>query len=134
MQISTFDDLLNAARAQRMPQRLLLVFASSELPDECTPQQRSDFQAGHGGALVPQMCVDKSPHELQSFAQLMHEAREFPCEWRMVLASTLTGSINAPPDNPAIDLALEIMVASLKAGQLTNILAFDATGQTLALR
>ena len=133
MQISTFDDLLNAARAQPMPQRLLLVFANAELPDECTPQQRSDFQAGHGGALVPQMCVDKSPHELQSFAQLMQEASQFPGEWQVVLASTLTGSVNAEPEEAAIDQALEQMVASVKAGQMHNILVFDTHGDAMAL-
>jgi len=133
MHMTTFDDLLKAARAQPMPQRLLLVFASAELPDDCTAQQRADFQAGHGGALVPQMCVDKSPHELPNFACLLQEATQFPGDWQVVLASTLTGSVAAEPEEAAIDQALEQMVASVKAGQMHNILVFDAQGDAMAL-
>ncbi|OIP24919.1 MAG: ribonucleotide reductase subunit alpha [Comamonadaceae bacterium CG_4_9_14_0_8_um_filter_60_18] len=134
MNISHFDDLLHAARAQPMPQRLLLVFASTELPDDCTPQQRADFLAGYGGALLPQMCVDKSPAELNSFEQLKAEAAQFAGDWRMVLASSLTGSVNAAPEEAAIDQALERMVANIKAGQLANMIAFDAQGEAMALQ
>ncbi|CDS53277.1 FIG00933811: hypothetical protein [Polaromonas sp. CG9_12] len=74
MDISTFDDLLQAARAQPDPQRLLFVFAGVELPDDATPAQRERFEAGQGGALVPLMCVDKRPDELASFAALVEEA------------------------------------------------------------
>lgn len=50
MDISSFDDLLHAARAQPEPQRLLFVFAAAELPDDATPAQRARFAAGQGGA------------------------------------------------------------------------------------
>ena len=70
MNISSFDDLLTAARLQPLPQRLLFVFAAAELPDDSTPEQRADFEAGHGGALVPMVCVDRSPHEIDSFDTL----------------------------------------------------------------
>ena len=64
MDISSFDDLLQAARMQPEPQRLLFVFAAVELPDDATPAQRARFEAGQGGALVPLMCVDKRPEEI----------------------------------------------------------------------
>ena len=51
MEISSFDDLLQAACRQPQPQRLLFVFAGAELPDDATPAQQADFAAGHGGAL-----------------------------------------------------------------------------------
>jgi hypothetical protein len=70
MNISTFDDLLSAARSQPLPQRLLFVFAGVELPEDATPAQRLEFERGEGGALVPQMCVDKGLDELHSFDQL----------------------------------------------------------------
>lgn len=133
MNILHFDDLLQAARAQAMPQRLLLVFARAELPHDCTAQQRADFQRGQGGALAPQMCVDKSPSDLQSFAQLKQEAAQFLGDWQALLASSLTGSVNAEPDEASVEQALEDMVATIKAGQLSHMLAFDAQGQTLAL-
>lgn len=46
MDISSFDDLLRAAQQQPEPQRLLFVFASADLPDHSTPEQRARFQAG----------------------------------------------------------------------------------------
>ena len=72
--IASFDDLLQAARAQTAPQRLLLVFAGAELPDDASATQRAEFEAGQGGALVPLMCVDKRPEEITSFVQLRTEA------------------------------------------------------------
>ena len=75
MSISSFDDLLRAARQQPEPQRMLFVFTGAELPDDSTPEQRRDFAAGAGGALVPLMCVDKTPDELTTFAALAEESR-----------------------------------------------------------
>jgi hypothetical protein len=40
MNISSFDDLLRAAREQSEPQRLLFVFANAVLPDDSTPVLR----------------------------------------------------------------------------------------------
>jgi len=48
MSISSFDDLLRAAREQSEPQRLLFVFANAVLPDNITPEQRARFEAGQG--------------------------------------------------------------------------------------
>ena len=46
---SHFRQLLAAAAAQSEPQRLLFVFAVTELPDNATPEQRERFQSGRGG-------------------------------------------------------------------------------------
>ena len=78
MEITSFDDLLHAARAQPEPQRLLFVFAGVELPDDATPAQRERFAAGQGGALVPMMCVDKRPEEIASFQMPADDAGEAP--------------------------------------------------------
>ena len=90
MDISSFDDLLQAARMQPEPQRLLFVFAAVELPDDATPAQRARLEAGQGGALVPLMCVDKTPQELPSFSALVEEARQFTApghDWAMVFVA-----------------------------------------------
>ena len=75
MNISSFDDLLRAAREEAEPQRLLFVFANAMLPDDSTPEQRLRFETGQGGALAPLMSVDKIPGELTSFAALVEESR-----------------------------------------------------------
>ncbi len=53
---------------------LLFVFMRAELPEDNTPEQRQRFAAGAGGALVPLMCVDKTPGELSTFAALAEES------------------------------------------------------------
>ena len=53
MQIQHFDDLLRAARAQPEPQRLLMVFVGTELPEGASPEQRARFAQGEGGAWCP---------------------------------------------------------------------------------
>ena len=76
-EINSFDDLLRAARSHRERQRLLFVFAGTELPDEATPEQRERFAQGEGGVLVPLMCVDKLPEELESFDAMVRESQQF---------------------------------------------------------
>lgn len=41
MNIEHFDDLLAMARAQREPQRLLMVFTTAECEADATPEQRA---------------------------------------------------------------------------------------------
>lgn len=64
MMLASFDDLLQAARQQLQPQRLLFVFAGASLPADADAAQRERFSAGQGGELAPLMCVDKTLEEL----------------------------------------------------------------------
>ena len=52
MIITGFQSLLDAARQQPEPQRLLLVFTRAELPEKATAEQRAKFEQGEGGARV----------------------------------------------------------------------------------
>ena len=97
MNIENFNDLLQAARTQTVAQRLLFVFVGVELPDDATPDQRADFEAGHGGALVPLMCVDKTPNELVSFDTLVQEASQFEKPWTLVFAAAMSGTQHQAP-------------------------------------
>ncbi|HSO45971.1 MAG TPA: ribonucleotide reductase subunit alpha [Rhodoferax sp.] len=133
MNIANFDDLLQAARQQAQPQRLLMVFTSAELPDDCTPQQRQDFEAGHGGALVPAMYADKAPEEIQSFAALKRESGQFQSQWHVVFVASLSGANNTPPSSSDVEQTLERMVESVKLGALDNMVAFDTSGNAIML-
>jgi hypothetical protein len=97
LRIDSFDDLLSAARRQPEPQRLLFVFAGAELPDGSTAEQRRRFEAGAGGALVPLLCVDKTPEELGSFAALVDESRLLGLEWAVVFVASLAGRDRRAP-------------------------------------
>ena len=133
MNISSFDDLLQAARQQPEPQRLLFVFANAELPQDSTAAQREHFLAGHGGALVPVMCVDKTPDELNSFADLLEESRQFSKDWRIVFAAALTGTVGNAPSSEAAEKPLQRMVEAIKAGTFGSYIPFDRQGLPVML-
>lgn len=133
MTISTFDDLLAAARAQPTAQRLLLVFAGAELPGNASAEQRAAFAQGHGGELTPLMCVDKSVDEIASFAALADEARRAGPPWAIVFAAALSGTDGIPPDRTAAEMPLRRMVECVRAGELDGMVPFDTTGAAVAL-
>lgn len=133
MEISSFNDLLQAARYQSLPQRLLFVFAAVELPEGSTAQQRTDFEAGHGGALVPLMCVDKSPQELDSFDALVAEAAQFGRPWAMVFAAAMSGSPGESLSATDAEKPLERMVEAIKQGNIDNYIPFDPQGDAVHL-
>ena len=129
MTISNFDDLLQAARSQPRPQRLLFVFAGVELPDDSTTEQRERFRAGQGGALVPLMCVDKRPEELGSFSELVQESRQFGRQWGIVFAAAMSGVSNLAPTSEEAEVPLQSMVEAIKRGEHGNFIPFDQNGQ-----
>lgn len=133
MKISGFDDLLNAARRQDEPHRLLFVFTRAELPDDCTAGQRANFDARQGGTLTPVMCVDKSPHELRDFAALERESRALGHDWRIMFAAALPGHAGQIPTSAAIAQSLQTMVAGIKAGILGSYIPFDREGNIVTI-
>lgn len=131
--ISHFNDLLTAARAQAEPQRLLMVFAGASLPSAATAAQRAQFEAGASGELTPLMCVDKDPHTLADFDALVREAHAMAPDWALVFAAALAGPSRLPPTQSQVDVALTRMVEALKAGDLGSLIPFDRQGQAVQL-
>ena len=133
MMISNFDDLLATARQQPTAQRLLLVFATTGLPEDPTAEQRAGFEQGFGGALAPAMCVDKAPDEITDFVTLKREAEQFEMPWRMVFASSLSGTAHQAPSSEETELVLQQMVESIKLGVFANMVAFDVEGRAVVV-
>ena len=133
MNISSFDDLLRAAREQSEPQRLLFVFANAVLPDDSTPEQRARFEAGQGGALAPLMSVDKTPEELGTFAALLEESRQFGRDWAIVFVASLSGRDGCAPTSEEADRSLQLMIESIKTGLFGSFIPFDRQGQPMLL-
>ena len=133
MNISSFDDLLRAAREQPEPQRLLFVFANAALPDDSTPEQRVRFQAGQGGALTPLMSVDKTPEELNTFAALVEESRQFGHHWAIVFVAGLSGRDGRAPTSVEADQSLQRMIEAIKTGAFGSFMPFDRQGQPVLI-
>lgn len=133
MSISSFDELIRVARQQPEPQRLLFVFTTVELPDDCTPEQRAHFEAGEGGVLTPLMCVDKALDELGTFSDLLEESRRVLPEWAIVFVAALSGSNGRVPRSEDAEAPLNRMVESIKAGSVGSFIPFDTHGQAVLL-
>ena len=133
MNISNFDDLLQAARQQAQPQRLLLVFAGASLPAGATPEQQARFEAVESGELAPLMCVDKDPQALASFQALADEAATLGPAWALVFAGALSGAAGQPPGSSQVDAALQRLVEAVKAGDLAGLIPFDRQGEAVQL-
>ena len=131
LNISTFDDLLRAARQQPEPQRLLFVFAGAELPADSTPEQRRRFDAGAGGALIPLMCVDKTPEELGTFSELVEESRSLGPEWAIVFVASLAGQGGRAPTSEGAEAPLRSMVEASKGGSHGSFIPFDRNGRPI---
>ena len=129
MNISSFGDLLNAAREQADSQRLLFVFAQAGIPDDATDEQRERFEAGQGGTLTPMMCVDKAPDELDSFDTLLEESRQLGQSWDIVFVASLSGSGRVGPTTERAQASLQRMVESIQSGAIGHFIAFDLHGQ-----
>jgi hypothetical protein len=131
MEISNFNDLLQAARQQAEPQRLLLVFAGASLPEGASAAQRASFDAGESGELAPLMCVDKDPHTLADFAALVAEAATLGPAWALVFAAAMSGQGGQPPTASLVDAALQRLVEDVRNGKLAGLIPFDTQGHAV---
>jgi hypothetical protein len=134
MDIASFDDLLQAARAQPEPQRLLFVFAGAELPPDSTHEQRRQFESGRGGTLVPLMYVDKTPDEIGVFADLVAESRQMQCEWSIVFVAALDGRNGRVLTSEEAEAPLLRMIDAIKSGSLGAFIPFDRDGEPVMLQ
>ncbi len=129
MAISRYADLLDEARAQPEPQRLLFVFTRAELPDQPSEEQRRRFEQGEGGVLTPVVCVDKAPEELTDMASLVAQSRETGVDWDIVFVAALAGE----DAQAQAEQHLNRMVESLKMGHISQFLAFDRQGEAVSI-
>ena len=132
MTITSFDDLLRAARQQAEPQRLLFVFARTELPEGASPEEARRFEEGRGGALAPVMFVDKKADEIVSLTALVEESRHTGQQWDLVFVGCLGGRNGRQPADEEVQQALETMVKSVQGGKVPHLLAYRQNGEQLS--
>ncbi|MES3022953.1 MAG: ribonucleotide reductase subunit alpha [Pseudomonadota bacterium] len=129
MTIDSFTTLLDAARAQAQPQRMLFAFARAELPDGAGSAERSAFSERRGGALAPVMCVDKTLEELGSFEELVAESRHTGADWDIVFVSSMSGRGGKAPASSEAEAPLNMMVTYIHTGEIGRFLAFAKDGE-----
>lgn len=137
MMLDSFDALLQAAREEPEPQRFLLVFVKTALPDDADEAQVTRFEAGQGGGLVPVMYVDKGENELADFTGLAAEAQQasktwgehMAADWDMVLVGCMAGLGGREPTSADAEEPLKHIVRTIHAGgSLNHLAAFDRRG------
>jgi hypothetical protein len=133
MTLHNFSDLLQAARQQPEPQRLLFVFAAAELPRDATAEEKELFERGEGGALAPRLCVDKTPEEIDSFAGLREESRRTGIDWDILFVAAMAGRGSFAPNPDEAVQPLKMMVEAIKAGRVGEFLAVTKNGDLVEL-
>ena len=134
MQLHDFSDLLQAARQQPEPQRLLLVFAAAELPRDASDEEKARFERGEGGALSPVVCVDKLPEEIESFAGLLDESTRTGIAWDILFVAALSGRGGFAPNSDEAVQPLRMMVEAIKGGRVGEFLAVTRAGELVQLQ
>ena len=132
MNITTFNDLLQAANNQPDPQRLLFVFTRIDAPPhDALPQQHAAYAAGQGGTLTPLACLDKTPDEAGSFQKLNAEALQVVPDWSIVFVAAMGGRGSRPPTSEDAEAPLNKMVEMIKTGRIEGLAPFDTNGDVL---
>ena len=102
MNLTRFQDLLDAALQQAEPQRPLFVFARIGLPENASPAQRERFERREGGTISPCLRVDKAPGEVASFAAFAEESAATGHDWGMVFVGALAGRGGTAPSGDMV--------------------------------
>ncbi|HTN33053.1 MAG TPA: ribonucleotide reductase subunit alpha [Marinobacter sp.] len=131
--ISSYSDLIDAARTQSEPQRLLFVFCRAELPEDASAEEKIAFERGEGGALTPVVCVDKTPDEAPDFATLAEESQATGQPWDVVFVAAMSGRGGVPPTTDETQQPMTMMVESIRLGHVSNYLPLDTSGNAVAL-
>lgn len=121
MNIASYSDLMDAARAQPQPQRMLFAFA------------RAERLEASGGTLEPVMCVDKTLDQLSTFDALVDESRHMGAHWDIVFVTSMSGRAGKPPPSSEAEAPLNMMVTYIHTGEIGRFLAFGKDGQLLSL-
>ncbi|WKD25511.1 ribonucleotide reductase subunit alpha [Pseudoalteromonas sp. KG3] len=126
--ITQFKDLLSYAKEQPDPQRLLFLFAKTELSNPNKSKKNAK------GTITPTMCVDKLPNEIVSYESLIKEADNISKEWDFVFISSLSGVKGQPPSTEDADPYLNKMTNDVTSGQnIARYVVFDRQDNPIEL-
>lgn len=133
MNLHDYNDLINLAKQQQEPQRLLFVFAKAELPENANEHQRDEFSRGEGGTLVPTICVDRTPDEVDQFSVLMSESEQTGFSWDIVFVAAMDGRAGIRATSEECLQPLKMMMQQIQMGMISNFLAINRKGDVVHL-
>ena len=107
---SNFTKLVQAAKAQAEPQRLLFLLAKSERTNKSKKSRAR-------GTIAPVACVDKLPQELTTIKKFSAEADQISTDWNMILIAGMNGSDGQAPSSEDAEPLLNKMANDLLSGQ-----------------
>lgn len=107
---SNFHKLVQAAKAQPEPQRLLFLLAKSERSNKAKKSRAR-------GTITPIACVDKLPQELSTIKKFASEADRITADWNMILIAGMNGSDGHAPTTEEAEPLLNKMANDLVSGQ-----------------
>lgn len=131
--ISSYSDLVKAAKSEHEPQRLLFVFCRAELPDDASADEKAAFERGEGGALTPVIYVDKALNEVLEFPLLVEESKSTGQPWDVVFVAAMSGRGGTPPSSDEAQQPMTMMVESIRLGHVSNYLPLDKSGYAVSL-
>ncbi len=132
IEITNYETLVEAARQDPDPQRLLFLFLESYLMEDHSDEEAKNFNAGKGGGLKPVFHVNFTPDELSTFEALATESQGMETDWHVVLVGCLSGEDGNPPTDKSIEEWTQFMEqAVLNGSPLSQFLAFDRSGDPL---
>lgn len=134
MMISSYADLILAARQQPETQRLLFVFCRAEIPEDASATEVASFQQGEGGALVPVLCVDKAVDEAECFETLVAESKGTGQDWDVAFVSALAGRGGFSPTSDEAQQPLSMMVEGVRLGHVSGYIAISRQGSLIKLQ
>lgn len=125
---SNFKKLIDAAKAQDQPQRLLIMLAKSTI-------ETTNSDEAVSGTITPVTCVDKTPDEVSTFENFVIEADKVNSDWDMLFIGGLAGKNNEMPTTEDADPFLNKMVDDLMSGNgLSRYLVLDRNDEIVDLQ
>jgi len=133
MDISSYNDLLKAVKSKPVPQHMLFVFTSAELPDDATEEEKMQFERQEAGALAPVLCGDKPVGELENFELLLADADQAGKKWDVMFVSSIAGEGDVPPATSDVEQFMKVMLEAIKKGKVSRFAAFNRKGEILQI-
>ncbi len=127
-----FNDFLTIARQQPAPQLLLLVLATSELPEGHTAEQAVQFLAGQGGHLAPLGGIALMPDDMADFDEFTRSASHASDKWDVVFVAAIDVPEGAKRDTVESKM-IDRMVENIRAGIVNAYLGFNREGIPLTI-